>query len=314
MIRTVTLSPGFDHEVHVDRIDPGEFGRMISWCVHAAGKGMNVARFVKTLGAEAHAYSLVGDLDEGRFREAAAADGVHVDTFAVPGRTRDNLTLTSEALGPMAGHASGPRLGAVSSEVVDRLFSKLLRDVSPGDIVVLSGAIPDGLDVDTWARMAHSVVAAGGSVVVDGQGAALVEAVRTGVVAMTKPNEHEAGAIPGVRVDDPLLSRAIAGLRWMASHGVDEPVVSLGARGIVHRWDDAIMLTSCPVAEARVAVAAGDAFVAGYCVGASGQGPTKLKPIDLAIAAASAHVAGDAGLSSIHERIESIDSAVLDSL
>lgn len=74
------------------------------------------------------------------------------------------------------------------------------------------------------------------------------------------------------------------------------------------------MLTSCPVAEARVAVAAGDAFVAGYCVGASGQGPTKLKPIDLAIAAASAHVAGDAGLSSIHERIESIDSAVLDSL
>lgn len=314
MIRTVTLSPGFDHEVHVDRIDPGEVGRVISWRVHAAGKGMNVARFVKALGAEVHAYSLVGTVDEERFRKAAAADGVCVDTFAVPGQTRDNLTLTSEALGPMAGHASGPRLDAVPSEAVDRLASKLLRDMSPGDIIVLSGAIPDGLDVETWARAAGSVVAAGGRVVVDGQGAALVEAIRTRVLSMTKPNEDEARAIPGVRVDDPLLSRAIAGLRWMVSNGVDEPVVSLGARGIVHRRDDAIVLASCKVAEARVSVAAGDAFVAGYCVAASGEGSTKLTPIDLAVAAAAAHVAGDVGLTSVHERIASIDRTVLGSL
>lgn len=100
VIRTVTLSPGFDHEVHVDRIDPGEVGRVISWRVHAAGKGMNVARFVKALGTEAHAYSLVGTVDEERFRKAAAADGVYVDTFTVPGQTRDNLTLTSQAFWP----------------------------------------------------------------------------------------------------------------------------------------------------------------------------------------------------------------------
>lgn len=287
---------------------------MMSWRVHAAGKGMNVAGFVKTLGAEVQAYSLVGTLDEERFRKAAAADGVHVDTFAVSGQTRDNLTLTSEALGPMAGHASGPRLDAVPSEAVDRLVSKLLRDISPDDIVVLSGAIPDGLDDETWARAAHSIVAAGGCVVVDGQGAALVEAIRTGVVSMTKPNENEAGAIPGVGVDDPLLSRAIAGLRWMVAQGVDEPVVSLGARGIVHRWNDTIMLTSCPIAEARVSVAAGDAFVAGYCVAASEERSTKVKPIDFAVAAAAAHVAGDAGLRSVHERIASIDRAVLESL
>lgn len=186
--------------------------------------------------------------------------------------------------------------------------------MSPGDIVVLSGAIPEGLDVETWARVAHSVVAAGGRVVVDRQGAALVEALRTGVVSMTKPNESEVGAIPGVRVDDPRLSRAIVGLRWMVSNGVNEPVVSLGVRGIVHRWGDAIMLTSCPVAEARVSVAAGDAFVAGYCVGVSGQRSTNVKPIDLAIAAAAAHVAGDAGLRSVHERIASIERAVLEPL
>ncbi len=90
---------------------------------------MNVARFATTLGAQVHAYSLFGTLDEERFRAVAEGDGVLVDTFAVPGRTRDNLTLTSEVLGPMARHASGPRLDAVPSETVDRLVSQLNRPV-----------------------------------------------------------------------------------------------------------------------------------------------------------------------------------------
>jgi hypothetical protein len=37
-------------------------------------------------------------------------------------------------------------------------------------------------------------------------------------------------------------------------------------------------------------------------------------PVDLAVAAAAAHVAGDVGLRSVHERIASIDRAVLESL
>lgn len=314
VIRTVTLSPGFDHEVHVDRIDPGKVGHVMSWRVRAAGKGMNVARFVRSLEAEVQAYSLVGTLDEERFRSAAAADGVDVDTIAVPGSTRNNLTLTSDAIGPMAGHASGPRLGAVPVEAVDRLIRKLLRDIRPGDIVVLSGAVPDGIDAVTWALAAESIVAAGGDVVVDGQGAALVEAVCTGAVTMTKPNEDEVNVLPGVRHYEPVLSRAVAGLRWMLSQGVDEPVVSLGARGIVHCLDDVIMLTSCPVAEARIAVAAGDAFVAGYCVGASGQSTSKVLPVDLAVASAAAHVAGDVGLKTVRARISSIEKTVLEPL
>jgi len=307
MIRAVTLSTGFDHMVHVDHIEPGGVGHVLSWVTQASGKGIGVARAVHQLGAPCVAYALVGEIGSDRFRAQVEADGIDVRIFSAPGRVRDNLTLTNDNVAALAGHAVGSRLTSVPSEVVDALVDCLIADIQPGDIVTLNGGLPGGPSVDTWARIAEQAYSEGATVIADIQGEAFVSAVATGKVSAAKPNEEEVRALPGVAGADS-LEAAVAGVRALRGFGVADPMVTLGARGVVHIVDDTICLSHCPVADPRLVVGAGDAFLAGYCAGLGGTDPVRF-----ALAVAAAHVSGlDLGHADFASFLDAVRTAALE--
>src|SRR5690242_19948750 len=103
-LRTVTMSPGFDHVVRVDDITPGGVGRVLAWNTLAGGKGVNVAREATKLGASCVAYSLIGGVDRDAFVDLIDKTGAGAVVLPVPGNTRMNLTLEIEDSGGIASH------------------------------------------------------------------------------------------------------------------------------------------------------------------------------------------------------------------
>ncbi|GAB08294.1 fructose 1-phosphate kinase [Gordonia araii NBRC 100433] len=292
-IRTLTLSPGFDHVVRVDGLRAGEVGEVLSWRTDAAGKGVNVARTAATFGVECVAYSLVGAADQVRFDSLIRASGVEPITVPVDGPTRNNLTLTVADRPGIASHNVGPRIAASDHEA-QALVDSLIAGIADGDVVVLSGAVPEPLPQDLYAVVARRAHECGARVIVDSQRGALTAAVETGLLHAAIPNLSEAAAAYGTGPEGVPL-RA---LRAMKAAGVAEPLVTLGERGAA-RYDTVDphdpQRVWCTVDSPVVVVGAGDAFVAGYCVGLSDPRFAALDSVSLALGTACAHVGGAEG-------------------
>lgn len=290
-VRTVTLSPGFDHLVAVQDLRPGEVGRVVQWRVVASGKGVNVARALATLDVRSVAYTLAGAEDEAEFVDLITGAGVVAVSVPVPGSIRRNLTLSREGSGDLAAHATGPRLAGARDAHADELVARLVADVRDGDVVTLNGAVPGTIRDSVWEEAATAVHAKGATVVADVQGMALVQLLSSGVVWAAKPNEDEALAL--VRLSrggaDGNVTRALSEMEAM---GVVHPMVSLGERGLVHLVDGVPVQSRCHVERPAVVVGAGDAFVAGFCAALVADEWREAPPTTAGLAAAAAHVAG----------------------
>lgn len=296
-IRTVTFNPGFDHNVVVDGIGPGLVGSILSWRTLAGGKGLNVSRAVSAMGGTSVAYALVGATDGEGFKRLAILEGYSLVCVTVEGASmRHNLTLRVGQAGEApAGHAVGPRFSDVPAELLEELLNLLASDIEPGDLVSFNGSLPDGSVPQAWVDAAEIVASRGALLVADVQGLALPRLLETGYVLAAKPNEDEAREFIGTKNDLTTFESAILAVRRMHELGVVDPVVTLGRQGAIHLREDVIVHSTCRSDSPQVEVGAGDVFVAGYCVVVTGQRWTEFEPVDVGLAAASAHVDGFEG-------------------
>jgi 1-phosphofructokinase family hexose kinase len=295
MIRTVTLNPGFDDCFDVTAIRWGQVDRVSRFDSKPSGKGVNLARVARWLGAPVCAYSLVGEPDEQEFSRLLHAEGIDHVLRPVPGPTRHNLTIYSEAAGSAASHAVGPGFLIGDPAPVEDLMARLVDQTRPGDIVTLNGSLPIGLASDTWARLGTSLRNRGAAIVLDLQGEPLVAALCSGPALAAKPNEDEALALPSVKADAGRWSQIEHALKDLTDLGVQLPMVTMGAEGVAFAVGSDVYHAACPVERPRVVVGAGDAFLAGV-VTALHQNPGGLIPaINAGLAAAAAHVSGASG-------------------
>lgn len=291
-IRTVTMSPGFDHVVRVDRIEPGGVARVLDWTTYASGKGLNVSRTATVLGAPCVSYSLVGEADQAEFVRLVEATGSGAVTVQVPGETRKNLTLEIDTSAGPASHAVGERSKGATDTHAEALMAQLLGQVEPGDVVTFNGATPSRIRAEIWADAAQGVCDQGATLVADVQGESLAALLATGLVTMAKPNEEEITALLGVNVGGDTRAAHSAAINAMLDLGVTDPIVSIGRDGVVHVVNGTLTRSWCPVDEPKIVVGAGDAFVAGYCAALECEAWSDVSLIDLALAVASVHVSG----------------------
>ncbi|MEI6623393.1 MAG: PfkB family carbohydrate kinase [Actinomycetes bacterium] len=296
MIRTVTLNSGFDDCFDVTAIRWGQVDRVAAFESKPSGKGVNLARVARWLGASVCAYSLVGEPDEQEFSRRLRAEGIDHVLRAVPGSTRHNLTLYAEAAGSVASHAVGPGFIIDDPGPVHDLMERLVDQTRPGDIVTLNGSLPVGLAPDTWARLGSSLRDRGAQVVLDLQGEALIAALASGPALATKPNEDEVLALPSVTADDDGWSQIEHALKVLVGFGVRLPMITMGARGVAFAVGSDVYLAACPVERPRVVVGAGDAFLAGVVTALQLDSRELIPAVNAGLAAAAAHVSGASGL------------------
>jgi len=284
MILTVTLNLALDVTYRVPRLRPGATHR-VSVEQRAGGKGVNVARVVAALGADAVVCGFAG----GGTGQVALAEldvaGIPARTTPVAGESRRTVTVVDAQAGEATGFwEPGPM-------VTEAEWEALLRDVTAelarAGAAVLSGSLPPGVPAHAYAILADRASRAGVPVVLDADGDALRRGL-AGRPEVVKPNREELAGVTGTAD----VREGTARLRELGARSV---VASLGADGLVAVTDDGCWRARPAHPAAGNPTGAGDAGVAALALGlARGWSwPERLtEAVALSAAAVSAPLAG----------------------
>lgn len=258
MIHVVCPNPAIDKLYAIDDFKPGEDYPGQRPTVRFGGKGVNVARVLSQLGAQARLYAFMGEESEtGFLREMGrrcacafvAVPGACRTTVNIIDRRNDRETVITER---------GP---AVTTEHVRTMLRALGEGVQPGDFVCCSGSIISGAPEDLYAQISRLCAQRGARCALDCNAAALPRSLADAGYALGKPNERELCALLGEpRTQEP---RRIAQLsrRLMPPYGA--LLTSMGAQGGVFTGPEGAYLARVPHAPVVSTVGSGDAAFAG---------------------------------------------------
>ena len=94
---TVTLNPALDLTGHLPSIYPGGVSLVDEGSLHAAGKGVNVAKVLSELGAEVTVTGFLGTDNQEMFCQLFEQIGATDKFVRVPGSTRINVKLVEQS-------------------------------------------------------------------------------------------------------------------------------------------------------------------------------------------------------------------------
>jgi tagatose 6-phosphate kinase len=119
--------------------------------------------------------------------------GVPSALIPISGPTRHTFAVVDDAGTTASFNEAGP---GVTAHEFDSLRMAYLEALATADAVVLSGSLPPGLPVTTYAALIQAAAAAGVPVLLDSNGAALLQGVSAGP-AIVKPNLDELAGATG---------------------------------------------------------------------------------------------------------------------
>lgn len=263
MICTVTPNPCVDKTVFIEHLEPGGRFRSKRYTCVPGGKGTNVSRALKTLGAETRAMVLVGGHTGRHVVEMIAEqDGVACAPFWCREATR-TITTVLEATPhrQTAFFEPGPQL----SEVEVAGFVAHAREAMAGAaLVTLNGTVPCASLEGAYAELIAVAREAGVLTLLDAHGPEF----RHGLAAkpdFIKPNQQEAEEFLGRPLDTEAARwEAVAAFHAAGIRGV---VLSLGKEGALFSLDGERLRAVPPAIDEVNPVGSGDALVAGVAWG-----------------------------------------------
>src|SRR4051794_12126268 len=267
MIITVTLNTAIDKTLSVPNFRLGRRHRTVEQTTMPGGKGVNVARVLKTLGTPVIATGLAGGATGTRIVEQLTELSVLSDFVRIREESRTNTAVIDPTTGEQTEiNERGPK---VSEQEVELFVDKLLYLAKGAGTCVFAGSLPRDVDVDVYARLIRELRRLGVTTIVDTDGDPLRRSVRAEPDVIT-PNELEGEELVGHEFnddDDRLLA-------------VTE-MIQLGAREAIMTMPDGVFARMAPAErggaprlyrvrlgegtiEPRATVGSGDAFLAGF--------------------------------------------------
>ncbi len=266
MIITVTLNAAIDKTLAVPNFRLGRRHRAVEQTAMAGGKGVNVARALKTLGMPVIATGVAGGPTGTRIIEQLTDEAILNDFV----RIREESRTSTAVVDPTSGEQTeinehGPH---VTEPELELFVDKLLYLAKGAGVCVFSGSLPRGVPDDLYARMIQETSRLGALTVLDSEG----EALRLGTRAepgVVSPNEPEAEELVGHEFADDEDRRT--GVREMLGLGASEALMTLPdgclallADGAAGQGSVSMYRATLDPLEPVSSVGSGDAFLAGF--------------------------------------------------
>lgn len=283
MIYTVTLNPAIDKTVVIKNFNPGAVNRVKSVREDPGGKGINVSKCLKNLGAESTAAMILAG-DTGR-RLKTMVENLQIPVLAVwaEGENRTNLKIIDpERMENTDINEPGP---AVNGKLLEELKLAIGSLIRPEDIVILSGSLPAGVDRSLYGAWTAYFRGLGACVYLDADGEPMHKGL-TAVPYMIKPNDGELAALLGKNLT---VEEMLQEGKRLHDTGIAEVVISLGGDGALFVNADGVFRAEGLKVEVKSTVGAGDSMVAAMAFGQARK-LEREKMLRLAIAMGAASV------------------------
>ena len=260
MIYTVTFNPSLDYVVQVEHFQGDAVNRTSEEHVYPGGKGNNVAVIASNLGMKSRALGFKAGFTGAAMEQMLQEFGCDTDFIALEeGVTRINVKVKSDDEFEINGQ--GPR---IPDEKIRQLYEKL-DALESGDVLVLSGSIPNTLPDDMYERIMERLAGTDVRISVDATKDLLMNVLKYHPF-LIKPNNYELGEMFGVTLesDDEIAEYA----RKLQEMGARNVLVSMAGDGAILVAEDGSVLKQLPPAgEVVNSVGAGDSMVAGFLAG-----------------------------------------------
>ena len=265
MIVTVTLNTAIDKTLSVPNFRLGRRHRTVEQTTMPGGKGVNVARVLKTLGAPVIATGLAGGATGTRIVDQLTQLSVLSDFVRIGEESRTNTAVIDPTTGEQTEiNEKGPK---VSPHEVELFVDKLLYLAKGASMCVFAGSLPRDVDTDIYAFLIRELRRMNVTTVVDTDGDPLRRAVRAEPDVIS-PNVLEAEELVGHEFNDD-EDHAYA-VKEICELGAREAIMTMNdgcfarMHGSTHEPTLYRVRLRGGAIEPRATVGSGDAFLAGY--------------------------------------------------
>lgn len=260
MVYTLTLNPAVDYLMWTDNLVTGETNRSSMEYITVGGKGINVSLVLRELGVKSVATGFVGGFTGDIITSELHEKGVSADFVKlIKGFSRINVKIKGETETEING--KGP-------EISENDFSNIIKKldfVAEGDILVLAGSVPPGLNEQAYENIIKAVAHRQVKVVVDTTGDFLVNTLKYRPF-LVKPNIHELEDILGEKLET--AEKVFEGADLLRQKGAQNVLVSMGDKGAILVDSEGKRYMEEPLHGKVInSVGAGDSMVAGFIAG-----------------------------------------------
>lgn len=255
MIYTCTITPSVDYTTYLPSFENGKLNRTSEVFYYPGGKGINVSRVLKRLGAHNKALGFIGGFTGNYIEDFLLREGVETDFIETAEITRINVKIKAAEETELNG--PGPALNA------DDLaqFTEKINNMCEGDWLVLAGSLPDSVPASYYSGIAELCRERNIRFVLDTSGPALKELVKFSPF-LIKPNIHELGEL--FDADIATKKEALQYAKKLVAGGVRNVIVSLGGDGALFVNEKLAFEAKAPVGKVVNTVGSGDSLVSGF--------------------------------------------------
>lgn len=283
MIFTVTLNPSIDYVVETENFKIGCLNRSKKEYVVAGGKGINVSCVLKELGVETKALGF-----------SAGFTGNEIIRILNQKRIKNNFVVLEKGMTRINVKINGKNETEINGrgpEISEREFNwlrEILEEAKKGDMLVLSGSVPQSDVKDMYEKLAETANKNGIRFIADTEGKKLLSTLKYKPF-MVKPNLKELEEIFGAKIetDEGIIAYGRK-LQYYDGGGAENVLISMGKEGAVLLCGDGrILRKKAPKGNVLSTVGSGDSMVAGFAAGIELYGDYE-KAFNLACACGSA--------------------------
>lgn len=264
MIHLVTLNPALDFSLRAEEPRKGKIGEVLEAQVEAGGKALNVARFLRKWGIRPMTWLGTGgesDPTHVFYRALLREEGLAANFLGGKAPVRFNVIIENKKRSAKYNHP-GFELDLAS-------FLKLYKAVKKGDLLVMTGRLPVGMNSGLYGAWIRAFGRKGVGTVVDTSGKPLTEALQAQPWFL-KVNLFEFSEATHRKFSN--LSQFSKRVPDLLKAGLLHGAVTNGAEGaVLWNGNQALWVRSNQKVEASLVVGAGDAFLAGYIKGLQGR-------------------------------------------
>jgi tagatose 6-phosphate kinase len=266
MILVVGLSPAWQRTLAFEHFSPEKVNRAKHVTETASGKGVNVARVARQLGAAVRLVTVAGGRRGDLLTRSLKAQRIDARIVRVKAQTRICQTLLADGTVTELVEEAG----AMSQEEVQEVNARFTSEIRTAKLLVLTGTVPRGCGENFYARLIAKARAVGVPALVDAQAKQLANAVKAKPFAV-RINHDEFKAVPN-----------------LARERVASFVISNGARSISVFHARKTTQFTPPRVKVVNSIGSGDAMLAGIAC-ALWRGKSMAEAVRLGIACGAAN-------------------------
>lgn len=256
---TITINPSVDKSSSVKGIVPEKKLRCDNPKYEPGGGGINVSRALKKLELDSLALFTSGGRTGKLLESLLLKESLQILPFSVKNETRENFIVVDTLTNQQFRFGFPGQLLSKHEQIMLLDTINAIKDFP--EIAVISGSLPDGVNVELMKDLIQICKNKSSKVVIDTSGEALTAAVEEGVY-LIKPNIGELAVLTGKK-ELTVHTMETAAKQLINNGSAEIVVVSMGASGATLFNENEKIYQPAPLVKVRSTVGAGDSMVAG---------------------------------------------------